>query len=50
MAYNFLRVFLSLVLVHQLGILLAGGLVAKSETDGGKGQEKGKVDLHGDDI
>lgn len=49
-AYNFLRVFLALVLVHQLGILFAGGLVAKSGTDGGKGQEKGKVELHHDYI
>ena len=37
MAYNFLRVFLSLVLVHQLRVLVAGGLVAQSGTDGGKG-------------
>lgn len=50
MAYDFIRVFLSLVLVHQLGILFAGGLVAKSGTDGGKGQEKGKVKLHDDYV
>lgn len=49
MAYNFLCVFLSLVLVHQLRVLVAGGLVAQSGTDGGKGQEKGEVELH-DDI